>query len=62
MRQFQGPMGFGRIAAACEAGPTQTDATMGLSYVLSRKRLRKQAWMTMYGDVCGKLMMWVMVG
>ena len=34
----QGPMGFGRIAAADEAGPTQTDATMGRSsYVLSKE-------------------------
>jgi hypothetical protein len=50
------PMGFGRIAAADEAGPTQTEVMIGGSYVLS-ECLRKQAWMTMYGDVCGKLMM-----
>jgi hypothetical protein len=54
----QGPMGSGRIAAADEAGPTQTDVMSGGSdcYVLSMS-LRKQAWMSMYGDVCGKLMM-----
>ena len=53
----QGPMGFGRIAAADEAGPTQTDATIGRSTVVMscRKSLRKQAWTTMYGDVCGEL-------
>jgi hypothetical protein len=45
-------MGFGRIATADEAGPIQTDATIGRSYVLSKKSLRKQAWTTMYGDVC----------
>jgi hypothetical protein len=28
------PMGFGRIAAADEAGPAQTDVMIGRSYVL----------------------------
>jgi hypothetical protein len=51
-----GPMDSRRIAAADEAGPTQTDAMLEGSYV-SSSRLRKQAWTTMYGDVCGKLRM-----
>jgi hypothetical protein len=53
----QGPMDSRRIAAADEAGPTQTDAILEGVVMSCRKRLRKQAWTTMYGDVCGKLRM-----
>lgn len=45
----QGPMGCRRIAAADEAGRTQTDVISACSYVLSvSESLRKQAWI----DVC----------
>jgi hypothetical protein len=46
-------MGFGRIAAADEAGPNQTDATIGRSYVLSKESSQAGLDVCMYGDVCG---------
>jgi hypothetical protein len=49
----QGQMGFGRIAAADEAGPNQTDATIGRSYVLSKESSQAGLDVCMYGDVCG---------
>ena len=43
-----GPMDSRRIAAADEAGPTQTDAMLEGVVMSCRKRLRKQAWTTTY--------------